>query len=96
MRLPKPHDVDPAVALGLLIIGAIDHLIATGTCCTTCCPLCAALLYYHDQLPVVADTGVEKALNGQFRDWQLDDATLNWPYLVQHWTVSDASAHVCT
>lgn len=98
MRLPNTADIDATVALGLLLIAAIGHLTAQPHfCCRECCPQCAALNYYRDQVPHIADLAVDFALTEPV-DWLMDTdgqgtKTINWPYLVQFWIVPDT--HQC-
>lgn len=96
MRYPAPAQSDPGVALGQLIIGAIEHLTTRNFCCPDCCPLCNALNFYYDELPIVADTGVAKAHNGSPYEWQMpEDGTINWPYLRSFWEVPASHTATC-
>lgn len=91
MRIPSPPVVDAAVALGLLLIAAIDHLTASSFCCPACCPACAALDFYQNTQ--IADTATALALAGQHPTWQMADEMINWPYLNQFWNAP--SEHAC-
>ena len=97
MRLPKPQDIDATVALGLLLVAAIEHLTSQQQfCCRACCPQCAALEYYREQVPHIADCAVSFALTQPDSvDWLMADDTdhINWPYLVACWNVPEG--HVC-
>src|SRR4029079_3997546 len=91
--LPKRDDIDVAVALGLLLVAAITHLTAQPQyCCRDCCPQCAALDFYREEIPDRAALAVGKALTGPV-DWLMDGGHINWPYLVQFWNVPDT--HTC-
>lgn len=96
MRFPAPEQSDVATALGQLIIGAIEHLTARPCCCPDCCPHCAALRFYYDELPIVADTAIAKAATQQF-DWRMpEDGTINWPYLIKFWdAIPDTHKPIC-
>lgn len=92
MRPPPPESIDAADALGLLIIGAVEHLISRDHCCFNCCMVCAGLAFYWTQASHIADLAVGQALDGQSADW-FSDGAVNWPYLVLFWhTPAD---HVC-
>lgn len=93
--LRKSDDFHTGHALGLLIISAIEHLVQQKFCCRECCPACMGLDLYRDQEPDVADACTNLVLNGQQRDWQLDDGAVNWPYLVQIW-MAPTGGHRCT
>lgn len=85
MRPPSPDSINEAHALGLLLIGAIDHLTARAYCCPHCCCPCAGLSFYWAYAPEhVSETAVGLALGGQPVDWYTDQK-INWPYLVQFW-----------
>lgn len=86
--------MDPARALGLLIVGAIDHLTSRPHCCPYCCAPCAGLSFYWDKMSeTVSETAVALALGDQTVNWRLSDGKINWPYLVLFWNTPDD--HVC-
>lgn len=85
--------MDKLRALGLLITGAINNALMSVDpedpkgrgCCKQCCGPCAALDWYRNEEPHLADQAV-MATGHRGYDWQTPSGRIDWYQLDEIWT----------